>query len=354
MLLGHPQPPAWPASRDALAVARRFLAALRGRRVLVVPAPDADGLASAVLVVRALEAVGARGAVRVPGKGEQAHPSPLLERVRRANPDALVLLGMGDPGEEAAPGVPTLVVERTAPPAPPPSTRVLASTGDGSDVSTSVLALALVAPLVTPAPLEWLAAVGTVAALGAEAPVPFLEDALRRARRKAVMETVALVNAARRSSRFLAARAQEVLLRARGARDIAEGQVAGVEELRDCRVEVRREVERCARTPPRIAPRAALLLFSSEAQVHSLVARRWESRLPGQVVLAANTGYLPGRVDFTLRGPPSPEVDALLRAHGAQPSGGSLPQPDFLRLAEGLGFRGLRLTDTERRGAFPG
>ncbi|MCP3099504.1 hypothetical protein LZ198_11550 [Myxococcus sp. K15C18031901] len=366
MRLGHLQDPRWPAPEDALADARRVLGTWRERRVLVVPAPDTDGLAAGVLAVRALETMGARGAVRLPGKGEHAHSPSFVERVRDWRPEALVLLGWDLQTDSLVPGVPTLVVERHTRAAPRTDDTHVLCPGPGGDdasaVSTSLLTYALAAPLVVPGPLEWLATVGTVAALGMEARVPFLKDALRRAHRKSVTETVALVNAAARASLFPVARAQEVLLRARSARDIAQGAIPGVDALRDCRLEVRREAERCARTPPRLSSHAALLLFSSEARVHPLVARRWESRLPDHVILAANAGYLPGRVDFTVRGPSSPDVVALLDTYGAAPRaegpppvvGGSLSPSDFLRLTEVLGFRGLRLDDLERRGAFPG
>lgn len=366
MLLGHTKDPTWPAPEEALAQARRFLEGLRGKRVLVAPHSEVDGLVSGVLLVRALETLQASGALRVPGKGEHAHSAGFLERVRASSPEAFIVLDTDGRTVPRLPSLPTLVVDRH-PSEPTPSEVVfLSAHGHEPAASTSLLTYLLVSPLVVPGPLEWLAVLGTVGALGTDAPMPFLKDALRRANRKAVVETVSLVNAARRSARFAAPRALEVLLRARNAKDVAEGHVPGVDELRDCRLEVRREVERCAKTPPRLATSVALLLFSSEALVHPLVAVRWAQRLPEHLVIAANTGYLPGRVDFALRGQATHEPMALL--HGLAPSalgealeagqvhatGGSLSQPDFLRFAEAVGLPGLRATDVERRGAFPG
>ncbi|NTX62413.1 DHH family phosphoesterase [Myxococcus sp. CA051A] len=364
MLLGHTKDPTWPAPEDALTEARRFMEQQRGKRVLVVPHSEVDGLASGVLIVRALEALGASGALRVPGKGEHAHSPGFLERVRASSPEALIVLAMGS---RATPLLPTLVVDRHRDTEPlPAEVRLLSAHGHEPAASTSLLTYVLVSPLVVPGPLEWLAVLGTAGALGTDAPMPFLKDALRRANRKAVVETVSLVNAARRSARFAAPRALEVLLRARNAKDVADGHVPGVDELRDCRLEVRREVERCAKTPPRIATNVALLLFSSEALVHPLVAVRWAQRLPEHLVIAANTGYLPGHVDFALRSQatrdpmtllqglaPSALGDALTAGH-AHATGGSLPQPDFLRFAEAVGLPGLSAQDVERRGAFPG
>ncbi|NVJ25761.1 hypothetical protein HUW62_31520 [Myxococcus sp. AM011] len=366
MLLGHTKDPTWPAPEDALAEARRFLEPLRGKRVLVAPHPEVDGLASGVLLVRALETLRASGALRVPGKGEHAHSAGFLERVRASAPEALIALDTDGRAIHRLPSLSTLVVDRHLSEPWPSGGHVLSAPGQEPPVSTSLLSYVLVSPLVVPGPLEWLAVLGTVGAFGTDAPIPFLKDALRRANRKAVVEAVSLVNAARRSARFAAPRALEVLLRARNAKDISEGRVPGVDELRDCRLEVRREVERCARTPPRLAMSVALLLFSSEAQVHPLVAIRWAQRLPEHVVIAANTGYLPGRVDFALRSQTPIDLAPLLQ--GLEPSlaeellaasrphamGGSLSQPDFVRFAAAMGLPGLRAQDVERRGAFPG
>ncbi|CAM3447057.1 DHH family phosphoesterase [Corallococcus sp. ZKHCc1 1396] len=371
MLLGHTRDVSWPAPEPELAKARRFLEDCRGKHVLVVPYPDADGLASGVLMLRALQSLGARPTARLPGKGEDLHTETFLERLGTAPAEALVVLDMGNRwGGTLLPGVPTLVVDRhdrRGAKGFSPEVQVLTAYGHEPVANTSVLTYVLMSHFVVPGPLEWLAALGTVAALGPDAPMPFLKDALRRAKRTAVVETVSLLNAATRSHRIATPLAMQVLLRAGSASDILESRVLGVDALRDCRLEVQREVARCAKTPPRFAGNVALLLFSSETQVHPLVAVRWAQRMPDHVVIAANTGYLPGRVDFTLRSRAPLELQGLMRG-GERPTleetaeegvvryavSGSLPPADFLRLLEGMGFRGLNGLDVERRGVAPG
>ncbi|WP_140791614.1 hypothetical protein [Myxococcus xanthus] len=399
MLLGHMKDPRWPAEEEALEDARRFLTELKGRRVVVAPHPGVDGLAAAALVIRALQAVGARVTARVPGKGEHAYSPSFQERLRAPPPDALVVLERGSkpgpprataeeahhPGASAetspapgtleaggqgrshagppeglmpaprgapsvSPAVPTLVIAPQAEAARASGSMVLSARDLEPAVSCSLLAYALVSPHVVPGPLEWLAVLGTVADQGVDAPIPFLKDALRRAGRTAVTESVALLNAARRSSRFAAPVALEVLLRAGSATDITRGNVPGVDTLHDCRLEVQREVLRCSKTPPRIASPVALLLFSSEAQVHPQVAVRWAQRLPEHIIIAANAGYLPGRVDFAVRSRVKVDLDVL----SPNATGGSLSREEFLRFTARLGFKGLRDIDVERRGAFPG
>ncbi|WP_224246078.1 hypothetical protein [Hyalangium gracile] len=280
--------------------------------------------------------------------------------------EALVVLAMGNRAAPILPDLPTLIVDHHPTTEFPEGAQVLSSHGHEPVVPSSLLTYALVSPLIIPGPLEWLAVLGTVAELGPDAPLPSLKDALRRAGRKAVTEAVALLNAARRSTHFAASLALEVLMRAGSASDIDEGRVPGVDALRDCRLEVQREVARCSKTPPRIAGNVALLLFSSGAQVHPLVAIRWAQRLPEHIVIAANAGYLPGRVDFALRSREPRDLIAFLRgldlapvegdfAHGhPHATGGSLSSRDFLRLTEALGFRGLQAHDVERRGVAPG
>jgi single-stranded-DNA-specific exonuclease len=366
MLLGLTGDPTWPAPVEPLARARRFLERQKGRHVLVAPHTDVDGLSSGVLALRALRTLGARTSTLLPGKGEHAHSPAFQERLSRMGAEALVVLDMGSRAQPIVPGLPTLVIDHHQSTEFPEGAQVLSSYGHEPISPTSLLTYALVSPLIIPGPLEWLAVLGTIADLGVDAPLPFLKDALRRAGRKAVTEAVALLNAARRSSQFAAPLALEVLLRAGSASDITEGRIPGVDALRDCRLEVQREVARCAKTPPRFSGSVALLLFSSGAQVHPLVAVRWAQRLPEHIVIAANVGYLPGRVNFAMRSREPRDLIAFLRglelppfqgefAHGhARATGGSLSAREFLRFTEALGFRGLQSSDVERRGVAPG
>ncbi|MDQ4018809.1 MAG: DHH family phosphoesterase, partial [Actinomycetota bacterium] len=120
--------------------------------------------------------------------------------------------------------------------------------------------------------------------------------------------------------------------------------------LEECRADVRREYRRALATPPHVKGDVALIRFSSPYQVHPLVATAWSRRLAPRVVLAANDGYLPGRVNFAVRGE-SGDLRRLLRgalpdaagefAHGhVRATGGSLPPEDFEELVRRLGVAG--------------
>lgn len=131
--------------------------------------------------------------------------------------------------------------------------------------------------------------------------------------------------------------------------------------LEDARRAWRAELERVRRTPPVVADEVALVRFSSPAQVHPLVAAQWQRRLAPRVVVAANDGYLPGRVNFSLRGGSGDLrrllLDALPEATGEfarghdRATGGSLSPPEFELLLERLGVALAGSRGTQARGA---
>ena len=139
-------------------------------------------------------------------------------------------------------------------------------------------------------------------------------------------------------------RALSVLLAAGSPADIARGAVAGTEELEACRVEVNAELARVSRIAPQIRREVAIIRFSSAAQIHPLIATRWAERLAPKIVLAANDGFIPGRVNFALRSATPRDLLAFLRvlplghvegefANGhPRATGGSVPVSEFDRL----------------------
>jgi single-stranded-DNA-specific exonuclease len=215
---------------------------------------------------------------------------------------------------------------------------------------TSLLTYFLGAPLGLPPELEWLALLGTLADVGPEAPFPGFKDALKRHGRIPLQDLVSLLNGARRAADFDVARAVSVLVRAETATEIARGRVEGTDWLRSCREQVQAEVKHWARLPPRIEGRMALVVLSSRADVHPLLALRWAQQLPEHVILVANTGLKPGQVHYALRSKSEPDVRGLLRQLPLAPMKGTLVRgprraptghlsaEDFQRLLLALGF----------------
>jgi single-stranded-DNA-specific exonuclease len=307
----------------------RALTALRNA-VAVVPHTDADGLAA--------------GAIALRERGEGA--------------DAAVLLGRGaNPWQVGTPlpdgplavldwGVrplarPALLVDHHVPECAPRDDQVVVSGyGERPERPTAALMRRVV-----PAAPAWLAAVGAVGDLGAAA-LSLPECAGAPA--TAVRRLAALVNAPRRVPGGPVRTALALLVEHDRAQEaLADGRIGALEEARRAWREAFAAV---VRTPPVVGPTAALLRFASPFQVHGVVATTWARRLAPRVVLAANDGYVPGRVHFSARGGGDVSLPQLLRAalpdaegeyaHGHdRATGGSLPRGDFERLVAALDLR---------------
>jgi len=191
----------------------------------------------------------------------------------------------------------------------------------------------------------WLAAVGAYGDLGAEGLA--LPEAAE-ARRAAVRKLTSLVNAPRRVPDGPVRTALQILLDHEDAREALTDPRVG--ELEEAKRAYKAELDRVIRTPPVVHGDVALVRFSSPYQVHTLVATTWARRMDQRVVvIAANDDYLPGRVNFAMRGGDG-SLLARLRAalpagvdaeagHGHdRATGGSLAPADFEGLLRGLGM----------------
>lgn len=344
----------WPAPAADIARARERILdwAHRAARVIVAPHGDADGLSAGALTVHALQRLGATPMPLLPGKGEHVHTPAMQARLREARADGLVVLDMGSRPGPVVPGLPTIILDHHDAPARPDGDIVFVSAAGHEPVApTGLLAHHVLADLVYLDDLAWLALLATIGDLGPRHP---FTDELRpiaaRHRISHLQEAAALINAARRTPHYRPERALAVLLAAPGPREIARREVPGTDDLVACRSEVRAELDRVARTPPRIANNVALLRFSSPAQIHPLIATRWAARLAPKIVIAANDGYLPGRVNFAVRSASSVDLLAFLRGLGLgsvegefanghpRATGGSIPPHELARMLEALGF----------------
>jgi single-stranded-DNA-specific exonuclease len=298
--------------------------------VAVVPHTDADGLAAGAIALRARGEDAGAAVLLDRGETPFAQPAPA------ALPDGpLAVLDWGVRTLDRA----ALLVDHHLPEAGPREDQVVLSSY-GHDPETPT------APLmrrIDPAAPAWLAGVGAVGDLGrrgldlpecAGAPV------------SATTRLAGLVNAPRRLLDGPVRTALALLVE----HDEPRAALADprVEELEEAKRAWRAEFDRVVRTAPQVGERAALLSFSSPCQVHPVVAQTWARRLAPRIVVAANDGYLPGRVNFSVRGGHE-SLPQLLRAalpdaggefaHGHdRASGGSLEPGAFERLLEGLGL----------------
>jgi single-stranded-DNA-specific exonuclease len=346
-----------PVPDDALTTARELLSQVAaharrtGGRVIVAPHGDADGLGAGALVIRALERLGATPIVELPGKGEHVHTPAMRQRLSAHDADALVVLDMGSRAGPIVEGLPTVVIDHHDAREVPSGVVFVSSAGREPVAPTGLLAYRLLRPLVELDDVAWLAVIATLGDLGERHPFADELGAIAaRYRKTHLKETVALINAARRSGSYRPELALGVLLAASGPEAIARGEVEGVDALVRYRAEVNAELARLSRVAPRTTRDVALIWFSSSAQLHPLIATRWCGRLAPRIVIAANDGYLPGRVNFAvrsasdtdllafLRGLPLGEVEGEFANGHPRATGGSIPPGDFERMLRVLGF----------------
>ena len=295
--------------------------------VAVVCHTDADGLAA--------------GAIALRHRGESAGDAILLERGQTPfAPDAPLpdgLLAILDWGVRPL-ARPALIVDHHAPEAPPGPLTVSAY-GEEPEVPTAPLMRRLV-----PDAPAWLAAIGGLGDLG-DAALALPECAGARPK-TALRKLTALVNAPRRLRDGPVRTALTLLVEHEDAASaLRDPRIA---ELEEAKAAWRAEFDRVVRTAPRVGEGVAVLRFASSAQVHPLVATTWARRLAPRMVLAANDDYLPGMVNFAVRGG---EGDLRRRLRDALPgvggefahghdraTGGSLTPADFEALLSGLGL----------------
>lgn len=335
------------ADETQIAAARTLLARVcsAGERVIVAPHGDVDGLAAGVLTLRAIERLGGEPVTELPGKGEHVHTASMRDRLARIRAAALVVLDMGSRAGPIVEDLPTIVIDHHDARETPDGVIFVSAAGYEPVAPTGLLAYHVLAALAELADLEWLAQLATVGDLGDRHPFAFPGLDTKKTH---VKEAVALLNAARRAASYQPSLALDVLLAARGPADIAKALVPGVDALAACRAEVNAEVLRVARVAPKIIGDVAVIRFTSGAQIHPLIATRWTQRLAPKIVLVANDGYLPGRVNFVvrcaapidllafLRGLPLGPVEGEFANGHPRATGGSVPPAEFERLLAAL------------------
>lgn len=346
-------------------------------RVHVVCDFDGDGLSAGALLVRALRVAGYNDvAAECRRKGESAWGPEIGGRLRdRAAShgiDALVVADLGSregvilSNAKGRP-VPLLLIDHHRPTGQPPGSSLItsyvlgASGSDGKDIPTSGLmswwgARALAGDRADE--WLWLAAISILSDLGDRA--PFVELAMAKARfgTNALRQATSLVNAPRRASSGRADAALSLLIDARGPQEVTGGSRPETSELQRAKLEVNRELAVARRQPPRFstALRSELgtdlvaIRIHSACQVHPLIAQQWRSRFSKNVVFGVNTGYRPGWVHFSARGPAGlnlidflarhrpPEADDSYGMGHDQASGGALPVHVWNRWITAMGF----------------
>ena len=323
----------------------------RGARTVALHDSDADGVTSGVVWQRAFERAGFAQVMRVvPDRERNAWTPANRERVRACAPQSLFVLDLGSQEEPIIENVPTCFIDHHRPEGVPPRATLISAYSWEPIPNTSLLVWTLCAKITDTSDLDWIAAIGTLSDLGDRAPFEMLAVAKRKYRIKYLKEATVLINAARRGSTYNPEVAARALLQHKDPHALVNSDTDEVQQLRFAREEVKAAMYEAKKAAPVFAGRVALVRMSSPCQIHPLIAQIWRTRLPNYIVIAANEGYLPNRVNFSARSAANVNVLDFLReielregegyhGHGHdQASGGSLPIERWNELLAKLGF----------------
>jgi single-stranded DNA-specific DHH superfamily exonuclease len=346
--------PTLEAARDAF---KAFVERIDSQqRLVILHDSDADGVTAGVVLQLALSRAGFGNMTRViPDRERNAWTPANREQVEAAAPDYLFVLDLGSQSEPVIPGIPTCFIDHHRPEGVPPDDTLISAYTWNPVPNTSLIVWELCKVIAEVSDLDWIAAIGTVSDLGEKAPFEMLGVAKTQYTAKYLKEATALINAARRVSHYNPEVAAKALLTHTSPRDIVNSNAAEVEQLRSARAEVKAAMDEARKAAPVFAGNVALVQINSPCQIHPLIAQSWRTRLPKYIVIVANSGYIPGRVNFSVRTDSGINVLDFLGniglsegegnyGHGHDfASGGSLPVERWHELLVKLGFEQLAL-----------
>lgn len=343
------QTPTLEAARDTF---KAFVDRIQpDKSVVVLHDSDADGVTAGVVLQLALSRAGFDKVKLVtPDRQRNAWTPANRERVIAAAPDSLFILDLGSQSEPVIAGVPTCFIDHHRPEGVPPGDTLISAYTWEPIPNTSLLVWELCSSLTDVSDLDWIAAIGTVSDLGEKAPFEMLAVAKSRYTAKYLKEASALINAARRASQYNPEVAVRALLTHDSPRSLVNSNTQEVEQLREARKEVQVAMEQAKKAAPVFSGNVALVRINSPYQIHPLIAQSWRTRLPKYIVMVANEGYIPGRVNFSVRTASGINVLDFLNSVDLSPgegsyghghdtaSGGSLPVERWNELLASLGF----------------
>ena len=311
---------------------------------------DADGLAAAAVLARALERAGWRHEVHLTGKGETPWDPAVAARLSAGNPAGLIVADLGTRAEPVLPGCPTVIIDHHVPTGEPADAITISGNGLSPEPTSALLAWWAAGALGDVDDLLWLAAIGLIGDMEQGRDFSELQQAQARWGKTALRDAVSLINAPRRTAAADAGPALRLLLRADGPKAITKGTDADAEALRLAKAEVRAAMDEGKRQPPLVVGDVALIALDTPCQIHPLVAQQWRGRLKDKIVIAANRGYRPGWVHFAARSATGRNLIDFLAEHRpanadgrygnghAQATGGALTLADWNSFVRGLGI----------------
>ncbi|KAL5414917.1 hypothetical protein PMIN04_008790 [Paraphaeosphaeria minitans] len=306
----------WPAPKTQIERAREIIkeCASAQKPTLILPDKDADGLSSGAILYHTLTSVGLPSdliSVYFPPKGSDVHDESTRSTVTEISPTYIFVLDQGS--RRTGPLYDKLhtclvIDHHFAEEGGYPQGAEFVTAHDCPPVATSALLTYIICLPLHPGledKVSWLAALGTHGDLGNtlkwQPPFPDMTATFKKNPKKSINDAVSLVNAPRRSAAYNVEAAWEAVISADGPQPLLSN-----DTLREAQFEVKQETERWSHVPPKFSRDAtiAVLTIKSAAQVHPVVATRWAGFLKSdkmEIVMCANEGYLPDKVNFSCR-----------------------------------------------------
>ncbi len=338
---------------DSVVELKRFLDTV-GESATIISHVDADGLCSATILKRFLSRRGVAVRHVYPDKGEGAFTAGTSAKLDSLSPASLFVMDLGVMDQTILPGIPTAFIDHHRPFGQPADAVVISSYGLETAAPTSAVTYDILSGLEDIGELEWLSAVGTAGDLGSSFVFAHGDETVRKLKRSDVTEAEILINSAKRSSQYDIDTSVDLLDQAQHVSDLVDHERDAVRRLETYRSEVNREVRRCRHERPHFSWKVAVVPFKSACDIQGLIAETWRRQLQKYLVIAANFGYLEGKVAYVIRTELEISVidfmesirPAGLDSHvvfGHDKAGGAVLDRDlWFELANRMGFKNKR------------
>lgn len=321
----HRPPATDHAPRPWREAVRRFRHWLRqappGATVVILAGRHLDGLAAGVVLRRACDRAGRATQLLIPPRGEVAWDGALLARLASGAPAVLVALGVGGPPAPPPAGLPVLVIDHR-PLAEAPGVTVISGAGWQPPSSTSSLVYWLAQSIADIRKLDWVAALGAMAALGERTELGLVEAVRRTHGIHWLRELLPLLRAAGRAAEPPIDAMVRLLSQARDPHDALTVERPELMRLLAARDEVEAAIEAAKAVAPVALTPLTLVRLNSPCQIEAVLARIWAARQPAAPVLVGNLGDFPERVGFAALAADAPAWRAAFLA--ALPAGALL------------------------------
>ena len=343
-----------PSPQAAEKALRQFICKIdQTKRVVCLHDSDADGVTAGVVWQHAMRQLGFSNLKRISATRERNAFAPETKEIVAAeNPDFLFVLDLGSQPQKIVENAVTCFIDHHRPGGALSEDTLISAYTWNPVPNTSLIVYDLFSVLTDISQYDWIAAIGTISDLGEKAPFELLIATRQKYTAKWLKEAVSLVNAARRAAVYEPETAAQALLNFSNPKDLVNSDSAGIKRLREAKREVNAELNEARKAAPVFAGNVALIRMNSLCQIHPLIAQSWRTRLPKYIVIAANEGFMPDKVNFAARtSADGVSVLDFLRSfklanvgtgsYGQghdQASGGVLPVAAWNELLEKMGF----------------